>query len=101
MEDGGRRINGRDTIPKQSLEEIKKIPAGQSKTYKEITHSIGNPRSSRAVANSCAANPNRVIVPCPRIIRYDGRHKGYNEPGRSSQKCALILSEREIASKNT
>tara|TARA_B100000614_G_scaffold250637_1_gene261121 strand:- start:119 stop:400 length:282 start_codon:yes stop_codon:yes gene_type:complete len=81
--------------------EIKKIPAGQTRTYKEIAVSIGNPRSSRAVANACAANPNPIIVPCHRVIRSDGSYGGYSGPGGTSGKSALISSEREITSRNT
>ena len=81
--------------------EIKKIPAGQTRTYKEIAVSIGNPRSSRAVANACAANPNPIIVPCHRVIRSDGSYGGYSGPGGTSRKSALISSEREITSRNT
>ena len=81
--------------------EIKKIPAGQTRTYKEIAVSIGNPGSSRAVANACAANPNPIIVPCHRVIRSDGSYGGYTGPGGTSGKSALIISEREITSRNT
>ena len=81
--------------------EIKKIPAGQTRTYKEIAVSIGNPGSSRAVANACAANPNPIIIPCHRVIRSDGSYGGYSGPGGTSGKSALISSEREIASRKT
>ena len=81
--------------------EIKNIPAGQTRTYKEIAVLIGNPGSSRAVANACAANPNPITVPCHRVILSDGRHGGYSGPGGSSRKSALISSEREIAARNT
>ena len=81
--------------------EIKNIPPGQNRTYKEIAVSIGNPGSSRAVANACAANPNPITVPCHRVIRSDGRHGGYSGPGGASGKSDLISSEREIASRNT
>ena len=86
---------------KRVWNEIKNIPPGQTRTYKEIAVSIGNPRSSRAVANACAANPNPIGVPCHRVIRSDGRHGGYTGPGGSYAKRALILSEREIAARNT
>ena len=79
-------------------EEIKKIPAGQTRTYKEIAVSIGNPRASRAVANACAANPNPIKVPCHRVIRSDGSYGGYSGPGGPSGKGVLISTEREIAS---
>ena len=81
--------------------EIKKIPSGQTRTYKEIAVSIGNPGSSRAVANACAANPNPIIVPCHRVIRSDGSYGGYTGPGGTPGKSALISSEREITSRNT
>ena len=37
----------------QVWKEIIKIPKGCVKTYKEIAIIIGNPKSSRAVANAC------------------------------------------------
>ena len=33
--------------------EIKKIPRGQTKTYKDIAVALKKPKSSRAVANAC------------------------------------------------
>ena len=34
--------------------ELKKIPEGEVRTYKEIALAIGKPDSARAVANACA-----------------------------------------------
>ena len=34
--------------------ELKKIPEGEVRTYKEIAVAIGKPNSARAVANACA-----------------------------------------------
>ena len=81
--------------------EIKKIPQGETRSYKQIAKAIGRPKSSRAVANACAANPNPITVPCHRVIRSDGRHGGYSGPGGASGKSALISSEKEIATRNT
>jgi len=52
--------------------ELLKIPAGSTKTYKEIAGAIGKPNSSRAVANACAQNPYAPAVPCHRVVRSDG-----------------------------
>ena len=49
--------------------ELLKIPAGSTKTYKEIAVAIGKPNSSRAVANACAQNPYAPQVPCHRVVR--------------------------------
>ena len=46
--------------------EIKKIPLGEVRTYKQIAESIGHPNSSRAVANACGKNPHLLIIPCHR-----------------------------------
>ena len=42
--------------------EINKIPKGCVKTYKEIAHLIGKPKSSRAVANACGKKPSERIT---------------------------------------
>lgn len=49
-------------------EELRKIPAGQLRTYGEIARSIGRPRACRAVGNSCGKNPIAIIVPCHRAV---------------------------------
>ena len=58
--------------------EILNIPAGSTKTYKEIAVAIGKPNSSRAVANACAQNPYAPQVPCHRVVRSDGSLGGYS-----------------------
>lgn len=56
---------------------LQRIPTGQTRSYSQIAQQIGNPRSARAVAKACAANPVAVIVPCHRIVRADGGLSGY------------------------
>ena len=74
--------------------EIKTILPGETRTYKEIAESIGHPKSSRAVANACAANPNPVEVPCHRVVRSDGMIGGYSGAGGASQKKSLLELEK-------
>jgi AraC family transcriptional regulator of adaptative response/methylated-DNA-[protein]-cysteine methyltransferase len=56
---------------------LREIPAGQTASYGEIAARIGRPKSARAVARACAANPVAVIVPCHRVVRADGDLSGY------------------------
>ena len=77
-------------------DEIRKIPRGETRSYKEIADSIGNPGSSRAVANACASNPLPIFVPCHRVIRSDGKIGGYSGPGGNSAKVALLYTEMRI-----
>lgn len=57
--------------------ELRAIPAGSTITYSELATRIGRPRSVRAVAAACGANPIAVIVPCHRVIGKDGSLTGY------------------------
>ena len=73
--------------------EIRKIPKGSVKTYKEIAIVIGSPASSRAVANACGKNPYVPIVPCHRVIRSDGKLGGYSGKGEIKKKKKLLMAE--------
>ena len=74
--------------------QLQKIPRGETKSYKEIAIAIGNPNSSRAVANACAKNPNPIEIPCHRVIRSDGGMGGYSGPGGIQQKRILLDKEK-------
>ena len=74
-------------------EEIKKIPKGQTKTYKDIALALKKPKSSRAVANACGKNPLLIEIPCHRVIRSDGKLGGYSGKGGITQKRKLLKDE--------
>lgn len=59
------------------LSEVSKIEYGHTKTYKEISRSIGNEKASRAVANAISKNPLWIVIPCHRVIGSDGKLRGY------------------------
>ena len=73
--------------------EIKKIPKGQTKTYKDIAVALKKPKSSRAVANACGKNPLLIEIPCHRVIRSDGKLGGYSGKGGVNQKRKLLKKE--------
>ena len=74
-------------------QEIKKIPKGQTKTYKDIAVALKKPKSSRAVANACGKNPLLIEIPCHRVIRSDGKLGGYSGKGGINQKRKLLKEE--------
>src|SRR5436190_4619416 len=59
-------------------EELKRIPAGETRTYTEIAERLGSgPLARRAVARACATNNVAVVIPCHRVVRADGDLGGY------------------------
>ena len=78
--------------------ELKKIPSGEIRTYKQIAQTIGHPKSSRAVANACARNPYPPTIPCHRVVRSDGGLGGYSGEGGIATKKKLLIDEGVFAS---
>ncbi|HVX06096.1 MAG TPA: methylated-DNA--[protein]-cysteine S-methyltransferase [Rhodanobacteraceae bacterium] len=56
---------------------LREIDAGSTANYAQIAARIGAPKSARAVAQACSANPLAVAIPCHRVIRGDGTLSGY------------------------
>jgi len=71
---------------------LREIPSGQVATYSEVAHAMGMPRSVRAVANACAANPVALAVPCHRVVPKAGGIGGYR--WGTSTKRRLLEIER-------
>ncbi len=78
---------------KKVWKEIKKIPKGRTKSYKELAIAIGHPKAARAVANACGKNPNPIITPCHRVIASDGSIGGYSGEGGVNKKRTLLADE--------
>ena len=56
---------------------LKKIPYGQTRSYKEQAIILGNPNGVRAVASANGHNRIAIIIPCHRVIGSDGKLVGY------------------------
>lgn len=56
---------------------LRTIPRGATASYGEIARIIGRPKSFRAVAQACGANPIAILVPCHRVVGSDGAIGGY------------------------
>ncbi len=63
---------------KSVWEALKEIPYGETRTYKWLAETIGNPKASRAVGQALSRNPVPIIIPCHRIIESDGSLGGYS-----------------------
>ena len=81
------------TFQREVWNEIDKIPSGEVITYSQIAKNIGKPKSARAVANACGANPNPITTPCHRVICSNGDIGGYSGSGGVKQKKELLRKE--------
>ena len=74
---------------------LRKIPAGETRSYSDVARAIGRPDASRAVARANGANPIAIVIPCHRVLGADGTLTGYG--GGLWRKQALIELERGFA----
>lgn len=72
---------------------LQAIPIGETRTYRQIAASIGQPTAARAVGNACATNPVSLVIPCHRAVREDGSLGGYR--WGLQRKAALLEQERK------
>jgi AraC family transcriptional regulator, regulatory protein of adaptative response / methylated-DNA-[protein]-cysteine methyltransferase len=71
--------------------ELRKIPAGETRSYAQIAAAIGNPKAVRAVGTANGDNHVSVLIPCHRVIRSDGSLGGYG--GGLHRKRKLLAAE--------
>jgi AraC family transcriptional regulator, regulatory protein of adaptative response / methylated-DNA-[protein]-cysteine methyltransferase len=74
-------------------EALRRIPRGETRTYREIARAIGAPAAVRAVGSACGANPVALVVPCHRAVRSDGGLGGYAW-GLARKKKLLKLEKK-------
>jgi methylated-DNA-[protein]-cysteine S-methyltransferase len=67
------------------------VPHGQTISYAELSHRIGNPAAIRAAAAAVGKNPISVVIPCHRIIGTNGSLTGY--AGGLDRKAHLLALE--------
>jgi AraC family transcriptional regulator of adaptative response/methylated-DNA-[protein]-cysteine methyltransferase len=82
----GRRRPEADTLPldvhatafrRRVWEALRRIPAGETRSYGQIAAAVGAPGAARAVGTACALNPVAVVIPCHRVVGADGSLHGY------------------------
>lgn len=73
---------------------VRRIPKGDSMTYKQVAAKAGNQKAARAVGAIMRANYD-LKIPCHRVIRSDGSLGSYNRGG-VNKKRSMLRSEGAI-----
>jgi len=76
------------------VESVDEIPYGKTVSYKDIARAIGNEKAVRAVGSANGRNNIAIIIPCHRVIAYDGTLGGYG--GGLWKKEWLLNHERRF-----
>jgi AraC family transcriptional regulator of adaptative response/methylated-DNA-[protein]-cysteine methyltransferase len=77
--------------------ELRKIPAGETRSYADIAAAIGQPKAVRAVGTANGDNHVAVLIPCHRVIRSDGTLGGYAGGLDRKRKLLSIEGSRQDA----
>jgi methylated-DNA-[protein]-cysteine S-methyltransferase len=77
----------------QVLDELQRIPYGETTSYGDIANRIGRPKAVRAVGAANGRNPIPIIVPCHRVIGSNGSLTGFG--GGLGTKQVLLRLEAE------
>jgi len=71
-------ISGLGSFTRKVLNELRKIPYGETRSYGWLAKKVGKPGAARAVGQALKRNPIPIIIPCHRIIRDDGTIGGFS-----------------------
>lgn len=77
------------------LEQLSKIPCGQTKTYGEIAQIIHS--SPRAVGQACRTNPVPLFIPCHRIVSKTGLGGFMGKQNQTHLKSLLLNHESKLS----
>ena len=55
----------------------RRIPYGETRSYRELAEEIGRPGAARAVGQAMSHNPVAIIIPCHRVIASGGKLGGF------------------------
>ncbi len=70
------QLHGTD-FQERVWEQLRTIPYGEVRTYKDIAVGIGNEKGSRAVGLANNRNPIPIIIPCHRVVGSNGSLVGF------------------------
>jgi methylated-DNA-[protein]-cysteine S-methyltransferase len=76
---------------------LRSVPFGATISYGQLADRIGRPSAARAVGMANGRNPISIIVPCHRVVGFDGSLTGYG--GGLERKRYLLALERRIAAR--
>lgn len=72
--------------------ELRRIPYGETRSYRDVALAIGKPEAIRAVGTANGANPLPIVIPCHRVIGSNGSLTGFGG-GLKAKRFLLDLEQ--------
>lgn len=79
-------------------QELQRIPFGKTISYLQLSKNLGDEKAIRAAATANGANVISILIPCHRVIGFDGALTGY--AGGLVAKKKLIQLESKLEQKD-
>ena len=75
------------------LAELRRIPYGETRSYRDIAERIRRPKAVRAVGAANGRNPLPIVIPCHRVVGSNGKLTGFGG-GLDAKRFLLDLEAR-------
>ncbi|XQY92240.1 methylated-DNA--[protein]-cysteine S-methyltransferase [Metabacillus sp. HB246100] len=82
---------------KNAWNALRKIPYGETKSYKQQAILIGNEKATRAIGNANSKNKISIVIPCHRVVGSNKSLTGY--AGGIDRKKWLLAHEQGVLAK--
>ena len=79
-------------------EACRRIPPGETRSYRWLAAEAGNPRAARAAGQAMARNRWALVIPCHRVIGSDGDLHGYGAGGLRVKARLLEMENPSLLS---
>ncbi len=76
--------------------QLRAIPFGELRTYRDVAVSVGNLKAVRAVGVANGRNPIPIVVPCHRVVGSNGKLTGF-AGGLNVKRKLLALEGLELS----
>jgi methylated-DNA-[protein]-cysteine S-methyltransferase len=90
-------FSGATAFQREVWEATRRIPYGETRSYRWVAEMTGRARAARAVGQALGKNPLLVVVPCHRVVESDGGMGGFG--GGVEMKKQLLEMETYSADK--
>ena len=76
------------------LEQLAKVPYGETVTYGQLAQLCGRPKAARAVGSVMRKNPFVIVLPCHRVLQAGNRLGNYSAGGAANKDWLLTFEKQ-------